>query len=57
MFAGQYLAEVKLVVIMPETCDPGKIAQRWRDMRGILNILSKEPCKSKSREIKRLKHP
>ena len=29
-FAGQYLAEVKLVVIIPEKCNPEKIAQRWQ---------------------------
>ena len=55
-FASQYLAEVKLVVIIPEICNPEKIAQRWQNMKGIQNILSIETCRSKSREIKRLKH-
>ena len=56
-FTGQYLAEAKLVVITPEICNPEKIAQRWQSMKGIQNILSIELCRSKSREIKRLKHP
>ena len=56
-FAGQYLAEVKLVVIIPEICNPEKIAHRWQNMKGIQNILSIEPCRSKLREIKRLNLP
>ena len=56
-FAGQYPAEVNLVVIKTEICDTEKIAQRRQDIIVIQNILSIEPCRSKSREIKRLKHP
>ena len=56
-FAGQYHVEVKLVVIIPEICNPEKISQGWQNMKGIQNILSIEPSRSKSREIKRLKHP
>ena len=51
-FAGQYLAEVKLVVIIPEVCNPEKIAQRRQSLKGMQNILSIEPRRSNEEKLK-----
>ena len=51
-FAGQYLAEVTFVVIIPEVCNPEKIAQRRQSMKGMQNILSIESYRHNPEKIK-----
>ena len=52
-FAGQYLAEVKFVVIIPEVYNPEKIVQRRKKYEEYMqNILSIESYRSNQKKHK-----